>query len=234
MTIKQPIFITGIERSGSTIIARLLKEAGVWSGDCTPMMENRRIKQLVDFLYVGIGKDQKGQFPIPKQSELNDIQEENWRKEVFHLITKYGYPDSATWMYKSNRLYQTWSLWNRAFPDAKWIVVRRRTGDILQSCKKTSYMNTFSNPHLLHALKLETEEQGWLWWVHQQEKQLSALQEKGVNMKIVWPDRMVDGDYCQVKDVFDWLGLEWSDQFVEVVEPLLWKSKQLKLKSNEK
>ena len=43
-----PIFVTGIERSGATLIAQIIEQAGAFPGKTTPMMENIGLKKLVD------------------------------------------------------------------------------------------------------------------------------------------------------------------------------------------
>jgi len=68
------------------------------------------------------------------------------------------------------------------------------------------------------------ERDGWIWWVHQHEKRFIEMMEseEGVNVKVIWPHRMVNGDYTQIKDMIDWLGLKWNTEILNFVDPLLW------------
>lgn len=209
-----PILVTGAERSGSTLIARILDMCGVWSGDCNRMYENDKLFRFI--------KRKSPFFPDSKLITpfisldglvLNEIKQQDW----------YG----KDWMVKGSKLAQYWPLWYYSFPNAKWIIVRRRTGDIIQSCIKTGYMKLFKNPDNLELLGFEDEAQGWLWWVHQYEKKFVEMMQSGVNCKVVWPDRMVVGDYDQMKEMVDWLGLKWNDKIPEVFEPLLEKSRRV-------
>ena len=50
--------------------------------------------------------------------------------------------------------------------------------------------------------------------------------EAGVNCKIVWPERMVRGDYYQMYEAMDWVGLPWNTKVLSVVDPLLWNSRK--------
>ena len=50
--------------------------------------------------------------------------------------------------------------------------------------------------------------------------------ETGLNCKMIWPERMVNGDYAQIFEMLDWLGLKWNDSIVPTIDPLLNKSKQ--------
>lgn len=203
---QQPIFVTGIERSGSTIIAKIIDKCGAFTGQTTAMMENKELKRLVDVYYV---YDLKlpifGQKPLPNTHQLKIPVE--WKEKVEYTLEKQDY--TIPWMYKSNRLAQIWPVWNQAFPDAKWIIVRRRTGDIVQSCLKTGFMNAYQDA------------EGWKEWIHEHERLFVEMIGAGINYKEVWPERMVTGDYSQINEMLEWLGLEWNDGIVGMVEGLL-------------
>ena len=50
--------------------------------------------------------------------------------------------------------------------------------------------------------------------------------EAGVNCRIIWPERMVSGDYQQIYETLEWLGLQWSTKIVEIIDPMLIKSRR--------
>jgi len=207
-----PIFVTGIERSGISIVSQILQICGAWTGEITDRWENKQLKQLLNKYYNSIGLDPKGQNPIPDTSKL--LIPNSWVQDVENCIFSEGYKHTQTWLFKSARLCQTWPIWNYAFPSARWIIVRRRTGDIVQSCMKTDFMKAY-----------DTEE-GWKDWVHKHEKYFVEMIEGGVNCKIVWPERMVHGDYHQMYEAMDWVGLPWNTKVLSVVDPLLWNSRK--------
>jgi hypothetical protein len=119
-----------------------------------------------------------------------------------------------------------WPIWNYAYPNAKWLIVRRRTGDVIESCVKTAYMLTFKSQENLDAVGAKDEREGWKWWVHQYENKFREMIEAGVNCKIIWPERMVTGDYQQVYEMLDWLGMEWNSNIVATIDPMLIKSRR--------
>jgi hypothetical protein len=145
-----------------------------------------------------------------------------WRQRVEKVLLDEGYKDGA-WMYKDSRLVLTWPLWNISFPDAKWIIVRRRTGDIVQSCIKTGYMKAFKYPLNLKILKLTNEAEGWLWMVHEYEKRFIEIINEKIDHRIIWPERMVDGDFKQMHELCDWMGVKWNDSALDSINRLLWK-----------
>jgi len=118
-----------------------------------------------------------------------------------------------------------WPVWAHAFPDAKWVIVRRKPSDIINSCMKTSFMRAFQKPAFQKAVGVDSEEDGWLWWVHQHERLFVDMIQAGLNIKIVWPERMVNGDYRQLMETMEWLGLPWKSGVLSFVDPKLWKAR---------
>lgn len=220
-----PIFVTGIERSGSSIIARIIKSCGVFAGTVTEMQENKGIKRLVDDLYTKqIGIPANGQFPLPNFETL--VMPKKWQFDVNGLLLKDNYTIGKQWMYKSSRIAQIWPVWHNAYPNAKWVIVRRRTGDITYSCLKTAYMSAFANEANRQAVNADNEQDGWLWWVHEHEQLFVDMIKAGLNIKVIWPERMASGDFTQIAEMLEWLGLQWHDGIVDSVVPLLKNSTQ--------
>jgi hypothetical protein len=218
--IKNPILITGIERSGSSMIAKILESCGAFAGKTTPMHENVEIKKIVDRYYENVCKvPHFGQYPLPNPKKL--IIPYSWKNSIeTSLVFTDEYKGEKPWMYKSSRIGQIWPVWNYAYPEAKWIIVRRRTGDIIHSCMKTGFMVAFSNKLNQRLVDVNSEQEGWLWWVHEQEKVLYDMMQS-TNCRIVWPERIANGEYDQIKDIVKWLGLQWNEEVVNSVSVLL-------------
>lgn len=212
-----PILITGAERSGSSIIAKIIHMNGAWCGECPKMYENKffRYMQQPHFKNMNIPMKETTSLTMPL----------GWELSVLSSLEKQGW-DGQQWMSKSSYHARLWPFWHYAFPNAKWIIVRRRTGDVIQSCVKTGYMKTFKTPDNLKQIGVTSEEEGWLWWVHQYEKKFVEMIQHGLNCRVVWPERMVDGDYSQIKEMIEWLGLKWNNKTPEVIHPLLEKSRR--------
>jgi len=214
----QPIFITGVERSGSSLIAKILSICGTFTGTISTMYENYGLSLMMEEF---VEERRDGLFPDLKNLQIPV----NWRDRADQILQKDGYKDGH-WMCKSSKLAQMWPVWNYAYPNAHWIIVRRRTGDVVDSCMKTAYMKLFKNKDNQRLVGVDTEMDGWLWWVHQYEKRFVTMIEAGVNCKVVWPERMVTGDYQQVYETLDWLGLKWNTKIVETIDPMLNKSRR--------
>lgn len=232
---KDPILITGAARSGTSMVAGIINICGAYGGNMSGanrnnakgMFENARIRNtIVKPYYAKLGVDKLGQYPLP---DVNNLPiPNNWRALVEQVMVDEGYTDGP-WMYKGAKMCQHWPVWNYAFPNAKWIVVRRKTSDIVKSCSRTGFMRAFLNHAHQKSVGVTTETDGWIWWVREHEKRFVEMIQEGINVKVVWPERMVDGDYQQMKQAVEWLGLEWKEQeVVDFISPKLWKARQIK------
>jgi len=220
-----PIFITGAERSGSSIIAKILALSGTFIGETSSMYENKKIKELIIDYYKFIGIDPVGQYPLPP--EVNDKPFPIVLKEkIYSILKNEGYNLNKPWLYKSSKICQTWRMWNLHYPEAKWVIVRRKPSDIVYSCCKTTYMYAFSDTRRQKEVGANNEKEAWLWWVKQHEKMFQKMSEANLNYKVIWPEDLVDGNYESVKEILDWVGLPFDeDQIRKEIDPMLWKSR---------
>jgi len=211
MNSPSPILITGIPRSGSSMIAATINLCGAFAGGLSKrgMYCNDRIREeLVKPYFKVVGSDPDAQKSFPGFI----VTPINWKDEVERIISEEGY-NEGPWMYKDSRMCQMWPVWDKAYSDAKWIIVRRRTGDIIESCLKTGYMTAYS------------DRDGWLSMVHEYEQRFVEMVTEGLNCKVIWPERMVNGDFQQLYETLDWLGLSWDSRALSFIEPLLWGSR---------
>ena len=229
---EQPILITGCARSGTSMVAGTINMCGAFGGkmsgpnqnNAKGMFENHAIRQDIVKPYLRkMGVDPLGQYPLPDIKGLSIPVD--WRQRVETVFQNQGYT-KGPWMYKGAKMCLTWPVWHWAFPNAKWIIVRRRTGDIINSCMKTSFMRAFSKQAFQKTLGVKDEREGWKWWVHQHEKRFVEMIEAGLNVKVVWPERMVHGDYQQLYETLEWLGLEWKSEVLNFIDRKLWKARR--------
>jgi hypothetical protein len=229
-----PILITGAARSGTSMVAGVINMCGAFGGkmsgpnknNAKGMYENIRIRNQILKPYLrGLGVDPLGQFPLPKINKLPIPSD--WRERVENVIRSDGYKEDE-WMYKGAKMSLTWPIWSYAFPNAKWIIVRRKSEDIINSCIKTSFMRAFSRESFRKALNVKTEAEGWAWWVKQHEKRFVEMINAGLNCKVIWPEKMVCGDYKQIYEMIKWLGLKWNSEILSFVDPKLWRARREK------
>ena len=218
-----PILITGCARSGTSMTAGIINMSGAFGGvmagpnhnNRKGMFENNEIRQNIVKPYLkGIKCDPKGQHPLPNDSQLYCIDKNffaKWRVKVIEVMKSQGYEDGP-WFYKGAKACLSWYLWHNAFPQAKWVIVRRERKDIVSSCMRTGFMNSFRHP------------EGWENWAQFHEIRFIQMMIAGLDVMEVWPQKMIDGDFSEIKSVIEWLGLEYNKENIkEFVAPELWK-----------
>ena len=226
---KDPILITGISRSGTSMIGGIINLCGAFGGIMAPpfkdvqkgMFENITIHNTIVKPYLrSIKVDPMGQYPLPDVNKLHIPID--WRKRVEDVIKKEGYT-GGEWMYKGSKICLLHPVWHYAFPNAKWIIVRRNDDDIVNSCLHTGFMCAFDSPENVAAVGAKDARDAWYWWVRQHNRRFVEMIESGVNCKQVHPERMLKGDYSQINEMLEWLGLKWNSEIPTFIEPKLHK-----------
>lgn len=225
--VNSPILITGCARSGTSMTAGIIDLSGAWGGETSGsnknnrkgMFENTRIRNhLVKPFLQSLGVDPLGQDPLPDIEECKLVSGEavlNFRKRVFKIIIDQGYRGEEQWYYKGAKLCLIWPLWHRMFPHAKWVIVRRKSEDIISSCLKTSFMKAF------------TKEEGWLKWVDHHKDRFLEMGKEGLDIQHVWPQKMIDFDLGEIGKVIANLGITWNqDKVQDFIEPSYWSGGQ--------
>lgn len=225
--INRPILLTGCARSGTSMTAGIIGLCGAWGGNTSGpninnkkgMFENTYIRNhLVKPFLTSIGADPLGQDPLPdiekcKLMSVNAVI--NWRRKVLELICEQGYDGDSPWYYKGAKLCLIWPLWHRAFPKARWIIVRRRSRDIAKSCLKTSFMRAYK------------KEEGWYKWIDHHKDKFLEMEAAGLDIQYVWPQKMIDFDLFEIGTIVAGLGLKWDQKKVEdFIEPAYWSGGQ--------
>ena len=217
---ERPILITGCARSGTSIIGAIVHYHGAFGGKMTGptrynpkgQFENDVIRnKLVKPLLRKNGYDPLGQHPLPNITKMPV--EANWKRRVLAVMDEQGYK-GGPWFYKGAKMCLFWTQWADAFPEAHWIIVRREEDGIVHSCLKTGFMRAYRKP------------EGWRNWIREHKKRFNEMAIAGLNMIEVWPSKIVNGDYSEIKTVIEHVGLQWDENVVkDFIEPKLWHSK---------
>jgi hypothetical protein len=229
----QPILITGAARSGTSLVAGTINLCGAFGGvmsgpnrnNAKGMFENSKIRNNIVKPYLSwqLKVDRLGQYPLPNINNIAPFP--NLRQRVEKTIKKHGYT-GGPWMYKGAKMCLIWPVWHKAFPNAKWIIVRRADKDIAESCMNTGFMKAFKYHNIQKAVGVKNEFDGWMWWVEQHAKRFKEMKETGLQIKEIWSEDMVSGNYKQMIKIIDWLGLEWNADALSFVDPRLWKTRR--------
>jgi hypothetical protein len=171
--------------------------------------ENVAIRDKLTKPYLkSIGCDPMGQIPLPDITMT--LCEPHWRQRVLKVIHSEGYDGTSTWAFKGAKACLIWPVWHKAFPKARWVIVRRDDEKIIDSCMKTRFMS-----------KRKSRE-SWQEWIDYHKWCFSEI-FKSVNASCeVWSDDIVQ-DYSRACTLVTKLGLGWDEEKVcEFVSPQLW------------
>lgn len=228
-----PILITGAARSGTSMVGASFHLCGAWKGDTVGpsrynakgMYENHSLREnVIKPILRGMRMDGKGQYPLPLTK--NVLIPQKFKESVLSIIKAQGWTKDKPWMYKCAKMSLIWPVWQYAFPESKWIIVRRKKEDIINSCMKTGFMNAFARPDICEKVGAESEKEGWDWWVSRYEEKFIEIIKEGINAKVVWPEKMILADYKQIKETIEWAGLKWDGvKVMDFIEPKLWKAR---------
>jgi hypothetical protein len=134
------------------------------------------------------------------------------RPRIRGVLSLEGWNGLKQWMYKDRRVTLLWPVFDKMFPQALFVIVRRRDEDIINSCMKTAYMNRY------------VTNQQWQTMVDGYKSRFEEM-KRNVKCVEVFPDRMITGDYSQMKDiVITYTGCLWDeDKVKQYIEPRMWR-----------
>lgn len=163
-----PIIIAAPPRSGTTMVAGLLKKHGIWVGKARVTKypesnsliatENQDIKKLMKIL-AGVFEYRNWNAGLPKM-QVNDA--EKWGCWLRSEITKIV-PDNTVWLIKTAWTLIFYDIWKAAFPDAKWIIIDRRISYIIKSVKRHPVMCRHSGSKLKRYINALKKKQAVIW-----------------------------------------------------------------------
>ncbi len=198
-----PIFILGIPRSGTSLLAGLWSLTGIWTGPTNPpsinnvkgFFENRPIKDKSTYKILRDGGYcRRGQNPIPQPGDVI--------KPIFDLYNSInaiayaqGYTDGP-WMFKDAKITLMWKLWYETFPKAEYFITKRRDEDIINSCLRTNFMNMYQ------------DRKGWQGWIDTHHEHIANFKKSGAKIHEIDTSELVKGNIVDLAELIYDLGFE--------------------------
>ncbi len=215
----RPILVTGLPRSGTSLIAGLLGQCGVWLGRTVPggppnprgFFEHIALREgVVKGILRALNCDPLGVARLPPQEGLLPV--DNLREMVHQLLRREGYDGSRPWLFKDAKLTLLWPQWVAAFPQARWVIVRRDTEAVIDSCLRTHFM-------AWHGL----DRSQWRAWAESYQTRLQRLTASVPWWREIHPHRLVHGDWRPFLSLAHALGLQASPtQLQDFLLPESW------------
>jgi len=215
------ILVTGASRSGISFVASIIEVCGASGGrtarsmrpDHRGSMENIDIREsMIKPFLRGIRADPNAQHP-PDIKKCGDVAEKikGWWSSKVHSILD-DRSDDSSFFVAGSQICLMWPIWAAAFPDARWVLVRRSDEGIINSCMMTGFMDAHKTAD------------GWREWLSEYKSRFEEMVDQGINLWQIWPYRVIRGDLRGAKDMIEHVGLRWDPAAVRnLIAPTLWK-----------
>lgn len=200
------IFVTGVARSGTSLVTQILQVHGCWLGKpnrINRLYENVDHRERVLKPYLrSIGVDPLGQKTLP---EIHDLAPHpGLRKSIQRF-----FDTSALIATKDAKLSLVFPVWHEAFPEAKWVLVRRDREKIAESCLRTDFMRAYDG------------KSGWLRWVEAHEQRFEGM-KRDLDLVEIWTDELV-ADPEAFRPVAEHCGLPFDPEATgKAINPDVW------------
>jgi hypothetical protein len=202
---KDPILIVGAARSGTSLVAGIINKCGAWY-DCKSSVEPNKFNPKGYFESSMLFADFRGAMifnerPEEKKGSLSD---KNFNAEKNELKNRYRIPGDRPWFIKMPEIVACkgqvdWPLWDKYFPEAKWVIVRRNLTDIFSS----------------HAEKYGHIREGTEQVLSEMDNLRTHLELTGRKYVDIWPFRSMAEGPGNFKNMIETLELEWHEEAVE-------------------
>ena len=217
-----PIFILGLPRSGTSMVAGALKISGAWTGRTVPgddasnpkgFFEHIIIREhIIKRLLISIGCDPLGvrKFPdVNLQGEISGLAD-----VVKSVLENDGYKNDRPWMYKDAKLTLLWPYFIKAFPDARWIIVKRDLDGFINSCRRTHFMKQHS-----------IDPDFWKLFAEEYQIRLDTLKGTSANVFEISSPEIISGEFTRLKEIVLQLGLTYREKELKgFISPNYWHS----------
>jgi hypothetical protein len=221
---KTPIFIVGVPRSGTSMVAGCLAACGVWSGSTVGattdnpkgFYEHAGIReQIIKPLLANMGCDPLGVRKLPTDEILATQKAGRLATKIKKMIDKDGYTGKTKWLYKEPKLTLIWPLFAEAFPNAKWVIVKRDKDAFIDSCLRTSFMRQHTE-----------DPKFWSWLYDNYTQHLHNLKKAKQPVYAIDSKKIASGDFSTFEKLCKVLGVRFNKSAVEeFVSPELYDRK---------
>jgi hypothetical protein len=205
-----PIIITGVPRSGTSLIAGIFNRCGAFIGKTCGatgwnkkgQFEHEAVRRIIkEGLTIG-GFDPRGQINLPPREYTPYI--DDLKIRINQIFCEEGYI-SGEWLFKEPKTLLIWRALHKVFPNAHWIITRRPVEGIVKSCHRVGFIN-----------KLRTSEE-IRTWVGQQLEFIGDLTScDNANTTEVWSNKIIAGDYTEIENAVTKVGLPFNKDIVKL------------------
>ncbi len=221
--LKKPILVTGLPRSGTSLTAGLLSLCGAWTGTTVEgtkdnikgFFEHVGLRETVNKgLLIDLKCDPLGVRNLPPTEGLPPVPD--FKEVVSNIVLADGYDGKQPWLFKDAKMLLLFPYYKEHFPNATWVIVKRKREDVIDSCLRTGFM------------RQHTEDLAyWDAWAQEYERRIELLKESGVKYHEIWASDLFNSERREVlRKLVKKLKLKWNENKVQdFIEPKVWHEK---------
>ena len=204
------ILITGIPRSRTSLTAAIFEKCGAEFGKNLKKPNKHNplgyyedmaiIRNLVNPHWDNMGFHPLDRVNMPNKQDV--IIDPDWQVKVKRIMGHLS-PNTAI---KEPKMCLYWEQWHDAFPEAKWVIVRRPRAEVLESI-------TNRTPWIRNTL---THSQAQCYINHHLHR-IAELKAE-VNYFEVHTNKFIHSDFSEIQQCAEWCGLKWNDKAKSLVK----------------
>ena len=201
ITIEEPIVIIGLPRSGTSMVAGIFAEHGVFIGECKAANEQINARGFYEHIgFTELLTNYYGRGLVSRGEEVEPMP--GFREEILELMVRDGYK-GGPWLIKHATVYH--KIWEEFNP--RFILVRRNSDSILQSTKSVRWKSNINV-------------------VRKGQEVLDRYSDCRCGVEVS-SEKIIQGDYEELHNAFAHCGLVLDEKIVkEFVDPSLWRFKE--------
>lgn len=213
--IYEPILIASAPRCGSSLLSYILSSEGVQCGETKQgdvfnpngYFENLQIRELViRHLHKNdVHKLGKRYQPVNLEFTKEDV--DAFRSNVIASMKSQGVDVTKPWLFKDPKIALVWKLFAQAFPNAKWILLYRRVNDILDSYKRTKFMDAYT----------DTDE--WLAYLDKFHENMKSIGKECKNSYSFQIESIFDNKEEDIWRLFEFVAVNYTQEYLNCVRP---------------
>ena len=232
-SIKPPILIIGMHRSGTTMISKYLDSIGIWSGPLKRKDVNNESRFFIK-LNNWLLNETNASWDNPYNFEFVD---EKIKKRLISDVEKYlnrflrfkffvgknPFSNTFRWGWKDPRTTITYCIWKRLFPEMKVLIVVRNPYDVANSLhvrnselehNEIGYKKRIKRLFLLgrigyqQSVRMNKLEEGIKLWVQYNEHIIQIHKEMKENCLVLKYEDFLDDPHDHLKQINSFLNVE--------------------------
>jgi hypothetical protein len=205
-----PLLITGMHNSGTSLLAEIIHEGGVFLGADMAHHESRFFSILVNDWLVMRGPENWAKLPLMDPEQVEACKESAGRFVLDNWLAEYmrrGYDGASPWGFKDPRLCVLLPMYLELFPEATVVHIRRDPDDVAASLCRRVKRGVGVKDDFGHWRDLT---QAYA------DRVLDNADKCRRYCEISYESLCTDGKNT-VLDLFDFLGVEFTDRIEEML-----------------